>query len=269
MKLFLILFFFGCIFNGCSQENRGPGLSFDLFKNTPNWDLAKAVKQEDVPEIRRLIRDNKINVNLQEQKYGQTLLLLAVGNDKPVSTKALLEEGARQDIVNFLKEAPIHVATESVTLNKHSKEILGILLQAGADPNLELVRQDRPGEDYYKYVPLFGAIEDTACTRLLLDYGGNIYYNNGKGYPIWNMMFAFDYPFSQNIFVALDIIVQRKMPIPNPITYKIVNKEPIDALVLINNFKVHDDAAKIEAKQRIITYLKSIDFPNNGVYKGK
>ena len=73
-------------FSGCSQ-NLGPGYQFDLFKNTKNWDLAKAVERESSDEIVRLLKQGNTDINLQEPKFGTTLLHLAIGNDKLISVK--------------------------------------------------------------------------------------------------------------------------------------------------------------------------------------
>src|SRR4051812_19646657 len=94
-KLFLIMFIINAIIlSSCSQSTSlGPGYEWDLFKNTPNWRLAKAVAKEDTNEIYSIIKGGNVNLNLQETKFGRTLLMLAVGNDKEFSTAALLKMG--------------------------------------------------------------------------------------------------------------------------------------------------------------------------------
>ncbi|MGH2565254.1 MAG: ankyrin repeat domain-containing protein, partial [Ginsengibacter sp.] len=127
MKYSLIAIMFVCCLNsGCSQ-NFGPGYSFELFKNTPNWDLAKAVQNENENEIRKLIKEKGVDINLQEPKFGNTLLLLAIGNDKLISTRVLLEEGANINIPNSDMNKPIHQATKFIALKTNSFQIIKLL----------------------------------------------------------------------------------------------------------------------------------------------
>ena len=124
MKFFLIIMIFFCYLNsGCSQ-NFGPGYSFELFKNTPNWELAKAVKNENEKEIIKLIKQKKVDINLQEPHFGNTLLLLAIGNDKLIATKVLLEAGADVNIADAENNKPIHEATRFINLKKNSFDII-------------------------------------------------------------------------------------------------------------------------------------------------
>jgi ankyrin repeat protein len=171
----ILIFIISCTTMACSQNQKlGPGYQFDLFKNTSNWELAKAVDREDTTAIKQLIRKNKLNVDLQEPRFGRTLLLLAIGNDKLKSTKALLEMGANLNIADSQKYKPIHEASQFIPLKKNTLQILELLIQHGADVSDTLVQ--RKGNDTsYFYVPLMGACENLACAKLLLEHGANPY----------------------------------------------------------------------------------------------
>ena len=81
--------------SSCSQDDGlGPGYKWELFENAPNWNLAKAIKQQDTAAIFEIVKQKKIDLNLQEPTFGRTLLILAVGNDKFYSTQALIIAGA-------------------------------------------------------------------------------------------------------------------------------------------------------------------------------
>ena len=56
-----------------------PGYRFTNFENTKAWELAKAVQDEDVTNIERLVAENPKIINYQEPKYGNTLLMLTIG----------------------------------------------------------------------------------------------------------------------------------------------------------------------------------------------
>lgn len=254
-------------FQSCTNTLQlGPGYEFELFKNTPNWELAKAVKSENEDAINSILNDKNININLQEPTFGNTILMLAVGNEKLTSARILLEYGANQNITDIYGNAPIHEATHVIFLKKHAPEMLELLLKYGADPNM--VSMVINGQDSgYLSLPLMGAIENLDCTKLLLKYGANLYFKRNDEYPVWENLLSFGSRKSDNIFVAKYLIVDKKMKIPDPISYTIPSHLPRNALTFLNNFDVFDIPERAKAKAEILNYLKEIDFPQNGVYK--
>ena len=262
MKILNILMVLFLTFNtGCSQ-NFGPGYSFDLFKNTPNWHLAQAVEKEDSNRIKRIIKGEAIDINFQEPKFGSTLLKLAVGTDKLISTKILLEEGANLNIRDYENYTPILEATKFIDLKKNSLEILKLLIKYGANVNDTLI-QMKGSDTTYFYMPLMGAVENLDCAKLLLENGANMYVKHKSFYSIWYVMLTND--LNETIFFAQYLIRDKKMKIPNPITY--INDKPFDIyrLIKIENFR--GDNKKEKARQDILDYLYKIDFPKNQVYK--
>ncbi len=267
MKIFKIIFLVNCCLIACSQD-RGPGYRFDLFKNTQNWELSQAVDREDESMIDNILKSGNINIDLQESKYGTTLLLLAVGNDKPVSTKKLLEHGAKLNILDSLKISPIQEAVTHIGLKKHTAEILKLLLKYGADPNELLVRYDRVGDSIpYVSTPLLGAVGNLECSKLLLEHGANLYWKYDNEYPVWFVLLSSDLKPDQNIFVAKYLIVDKKMPVPDTVCYTIPDHKPIQIISLLNEHDVHGDPEKQKTKEAILSYLKKIDFPNHGAYR--
>ena len=65
------------IFSSCDIDwEESPGYRFGLFKDTPLWELAKAVKHEDTAAIRELIQEKHFDVNYQlRPHWGETLPL--------------------------------------------------------------------------------------------------------------------------------------------------------------------------------------------------
>ena len=90
--MFLILGIFLMV--SCDSTYNLPGFDFTLFKNTSAWDLAKAVEKEDVEKINALLRGGSLDVDYRENRFGHTLLMLAVANDLEKSVTSLLENGA-------------------------------------------------------------------------------------------------------------------------------------------------------------------------------
>lgn len=270
MKILIVIISIAITMSSCSQsQSLGPGYEFDLFKNTPNWQLAQAVNKEDTDAISHILKNGGTNINFQEPQYGNTVLSLAISNGKLLSVKTLLEYGANMNLKDSDHFEGIHVATDMISLRKNVPEILEMLLQHGADPNMVTNSTISYVDTSHFYLPLMGAVENLKCTQLLLDHGANLYYKKGETYPIWQVLLMLDIPNNENILVAKYLIVDQHMPIPDPIFYTIPNHQPRGALYLLNKFNVYNDPKKEQAKQEILDYLKKINFPQNGIYKEK
>src|SRR5580658_10106732 len=107
----------------CSQDF-GPGYRFELFRNTGNWQLAKAVDEQDTVRINALLKTGHLNIDLREPKFGRTLLLLAVGNDKLASAKCLLENHANVSLRDFSNTSPIMEASYDIAFKKNTVEMI-------------------------------------------------------------------------------------------------------------------------------------------------
>ncbi len=279
-QLAIICSLLSMLLMACDSEFFTPvGFKFTLMKNTPVWALAQAVKQEDVDEIKRLIQEEKVNVNYQEHqsRIHTTLLHLAVANDKLLSVKALLDNGAQQNISDAMDQYPIHYILLKEYSYKHRLEILRLLLNYGADPN----PQTKP---IYKNdtIPHYGrplmlyAVDNLECTKLLLEYGADINYKNsdetGWSYPIWLHVFRWDDLHDNDnnkVFVAKYLIVDKHLPIPDTLS---VTRRPgeqgfyFTALQCINEATLKNPDKKA-AKEEILAYLNKIGFPKQGVLK--
>lgn len=110
-----------------------------IYKNTPSWDLAKAVNDQNISEIERIVKDQPKLINYQESKYGATLLMWAVGMEKYESAEILLECGADPNIATIpYGETPLFQASSYSWVDSVAKKdpkYVKLLLSYGADPN--------------------------------------------------------------------------------------------------------------------------------------
>ena len=157
------------------------GDDYRLFQGTPAWDLAKAVEDQDVNEIKRQVQVKNIPVDYREERWKQTLLMLAVRTNKIKSVETLLELGADpntpNDTVEYFGENAVIIASTSV---RASPKILKLLLENGGNPNsVECgVQKDGHGNfiparffALYEAVPLF---EDFEKVRMLVEAGADV-----------------------------------------------------------------------------------------------
>lgn len=183
MKYLMILLTFSIISCRDIPVDKGDLLGDDyrLFQGTPAWDLAKAVEDQDVNEIKRQVQVKNIPVDYREERWKQTLLMLAVRTNKIKSVETLLELGADpntpNDTVEYFGENAVIIASTSV---RASPKILKLLLENGGNPNsVECgVQKDGHGNfiparffALYEAVPLF---EDFEKVRMLVEAGADV-----------------------------------------------------------------------------------------------
>lgn len=122
MKRIAILFSLLVAVVSCDKINRDKkidknqllGADYRLFQDTPAWELAKAVWDNDVDKIDEEVKKNPKVLNYQENKYGNTLLNLSVYNDNFKGFKELLKLGANPNITDSMHcSSPLITACES------------------------------------------------------------------------------------------------------------------------------------------------------------
>jgi hypothetical protein len=161
------------------------GNDYRLFQGTPVWDLAQAVQYEKVEEIKRIVKEEKIDFDYQELKFGKTLLILTVNNQHYNSCKALLELGANPNIHdNYNGSSAIIEAAGIENYNDDNTKFIKLLLAHGANPNDEEIGKRTEGNTTRK-TPLISACSDVnqftspiAKVKTLVEAGANINYKN-------------------------------------------------------------------------------------------
>jgi uncharacterized protein len=176
------IFLFVFIFFSCSaQTDKGKLLGYDyrLFQDTPVWELAKAVRSNDSTTVTRILKDNKINLNYQEAKFGETLLMLTVKNQQYEMCRKLLELGADPNVHNHADGSSAII--DAADIYSTGTEFVQLLLIHGANPNDEEVGERSEGNTR-RDTPLLNASETKLeIVKLLIDAGAKINYVNEFG----------------------------------------------------------------------------------------
>ncbi len=158
-----------------------------IYKDTPAWKLALAVKNENKKKIENIVVKEPQLLNYQDPKYGATLLLWSVGNEKYKSAETLLKCGADPNIATTTYgETPLFLAAGYSWVDyaaKKDAKYVELLLKYGANPNQNYIGGDErdtstePGTS-----PL---IESIGCgiekTKALVEGGADIDYKTPSG----------------------------------------------------------------------------------------
>lgn len=175
---------------------------FRLFQETPVWELAKAVQDQKVSKIKRLVKEEKLDVDFQESKYGNTLLMLAVKNEKYQSCETLLELGADPNKPNNHSgsSAMIDAAAINTTIGSDTK-FLKLLLEHGGDPNYVEVGERKKGINT-RNTPLIvacGYVDNFTKSpinkvKVLVEAGADVNYENDlSGFALRTALFQENY----------------------------------------------------------------------------
>ncbi len=174
---------FSCLLLSCSNINRDKpvdkqdltGGDYRLFQNTPAWDLAKAVQDENEKKINEIVSKDPKLINYQEPKFGNTLLMLTIMNQQIKPFKTLLENKADVNIHNTYEGTSALI--EACSFKQYNTKFAEILLQKGA--NVNDVQTDKTEPDKVKTALMKAAKTGKLdLVVLLVKHGADVNYQN-------------------------------------------------------------------------------------------
>jgi ankyrin repeat protein len=198
MKIHYLILAFLVLTTSCTSREQKVdkskllGNDYRLFQDTPAWDLAKAVEDENTELIKKIIKEGEVDVNYREFRFGQPLIMLAVINEQYASCKMLLELGANPNLhdKNDGSNAMIEAAKIDNS-NVDKMKFMGLLLKFKGDPNSVEVGPRRVGNTTRNSV-LIAAVDadeiysSLPIVKLLVKAGANINYENEFGQTAFN-----------------------------------------------------------------------------------
>ena len=259
----------------CKTNNERNYRIYDvrIYKDTPVWKLALAVKWQRKSKIEKLVKKNPHWLNYQEPKYGATLLLWAVGTEKYNSAKTLLKYGADPNIATFEGETPLFIAAGYSWVDIYAKKdpkYVKLLLSYGADPNKCYVGSEKSIIESGTS-PLMHSI---GCgiekTKALVEAGADINYKTKSGRTA-----AIDALMRQGLIdYAYYLIVEKKADVTEPVYIQI---EPIDLndlrypVNLLRNWVFDLDSKEYEMKMEIVKEFarQGVDYWKTTIPKSK
>lgn len=260
MRILLMLVL--CItFTGChNRENKVAkekllGKDYRLFQDTPVWDLAKAVEDENVSVINQLVTEKRLPIDYQESKFGNTLLMLSIKNSNYESVKALLSLGADPNLPNnYRGTTPMHDAAKN-----RDPKYLKLLIEYKGDPNIIENKQLITEDEEVRETPLNVAISyasgnNLEKVKLLVEAGADFNFYN-KSYTYIPHLPLSDAISHYQFDIALYLLEHGALY--DGIMYKTVQGDSVYILGALRRKIVDMNTDEYKQKRKVISFLKA------------
>lgn len=113
----IILIVTACIMECCTSPfSQNPqkmvynGIDAELYKNTPAWQLVRALDRGKFELAKEQITKDSSLANFVEPVYGNSVLFWAALNSNEKAVELLLNNGARVNMCNYFGESPLEMA---------------------------------------------------------------------------------------------------------------------------------------------------------------
>lgn len=270
MKVMIIQLVFSCLLLSCSNINRDKpvdktdltGSDYRLFQNTPAWELAKAVQDENEKKIDEIVSKNSKLINYQEPKYGNTLLMLTIMNQQIKPFKSLLEKKADINIHNTFDGTSAII--EACGSKYYDIKYAEILIQNGANVN-DIETGERKKGNSTRVTPLIEASKTglLELVALLISNGADVNYINEFNQS------ALSESIMQRKYEVSHYLLQNRADYKRPIFYRpdysipVENQDPNDKgkpMYLVDVLReafLDLDTDEYKYKMKIVDFLKS------------
>ena len=194
--ILIVLILSGFILNNRLPDGRYQRFDVRIFRNTPAWELAKAVNSQNTRRIAQISERNPELLMFEDPHHGLTLLIWAVGTEKYRSARALLEVGACPNILpSSGATALFHAASFSFVDRSANRDprFVTLLLEYGADPNIGFAGNPHSNNNTIEIgeTPLMRSIgAGIEKTKALVEAGADINFRteSGMNAAIWALL---------------------------------------------------------------------------------
>ncbi len=261
------------IFNSddTSQENSCKALGVDIFKDSKAYNLALAVKKNDISAINEIVSKDDSLVNEVDSVYQISILLLAVKLKKYEAAKVLLEHGADPNLasksvcVDDVEYSSVTPLYSLLLLSKDDKKLrdnddfLKLLLKHGANPNWLKIDKSVTLGDVYS-TPLVIADYSLSKVKLLVENGADVdfFFPNGQT-PVTMMLNSCGDIDDEKMKILKYLIVDKNADVTRSYyakeigSGKLVKVEPVDEL---RKWVFDVKSSKYKAKLAIVDEFK-------------
>jgi len=268
MRSIIIQIVLSFLLLSCSNINRDKPVDkkdltaddYRLFQNTPAWELAKAVQDENEKLINEIVVKASNLINYQEPKFGNTLLILTIMNQQIKPFEVLLADKADVNIHNTFDGTSALI--EACSFKQYETEYAEILLQNVATPND--VQTDKAEPDKVKSALMKSAKTGKLdLVKLLISKGADVNYQNEfdqsalsesimqKKYEVSYYLLQNGADYTRPIFYRPDYSVPSEKQDPND------KEKPMYLVDVLREAFLDFDTDEYKYKMEIVDFLKS------------
>ncbi len=245
-----IMFLFS---NGSCQTSPASGFNTRLFKNTPVYQIAKAIAKQDTLSIEEMLKKNPTLISYQEPRFGESLLEFAVITDRIHAVEKLLNLGSDPNLRSAIDNStPFLTACRYSGSLVNSDEIIDLLIKHGAKVNSS---QFDTAHDETKITAL-----KLACyhgklrtVQTLVDNGANL-----TGYPSNEGSLVCAALLTDKLDIIKYLLLDKKLPVPE---YCVIREQgskfekKVTMIDLLNEHDYSNDVKKQKLKEELLSFL--------------
>lgn len=236
------------------------GMDYKIFQNTKIYNLAKAVQNNNLNEIKLLVKHEKMDLNFQDPKFGNSLLMMTVMNQQYQTCKLLLELSADVNLHNYDNgTSAIIIAAEINNFFGSNTKFLELLISHGANPN-DIERGTKNLGGTFRKTPLIASCQilfDEAALnkiKILVEAGADINYKDEYGNCVLKEAIL------QENMEAVYYLLQKGADFSGVLIDRSDFSDHEEKLYIqdvLNELNFSTFSEKYEYKQKIIEFLKS------------
>lgn len=246
----IIMISFVFIFGQCtksSEDNNYLADNVRLFENTDGWEIAKAIEKDDASKVKSLVTgDHKKNINFQENKFGQSLLMWSIYCNKFESYKVLLAMGADINLKANDSTKAISIAPSNYETANYLKELLPY------KPDVNYVANSEKSELFR--TPLIAAAwYSLESTKLLVNAGANVNYSYSENENNNSPLYA---AFRGGKVKIIHYLLLEAKADPAMVLEKKLSGENVYAVNMLRTLTFDIGSEEYKLKMEIVDYLK-------------
>lgn len=224
------------------------GDDYRLFQNTPAWELAKAIEDENEDKINELINKDRKLLDYQEPIFGSTLLMLTIKNQQYKSFEVLLKNKASTKIHDTYEGSSALI--EACSSKHYDVKFAKLLLEYGANVNDVQVDIDNEGKTR---TPLMLASKtgNLNLVELLVKKGADLNYKNKHNQS------AFSESIMTSRYNVAYYLLVNGIDYKTPIFFREEQGKEMFLVDILREEFLDLDTKEYEYKMKIVDFIKS------------
>lgn len=268
-KAYIISLLLSITIGSCQKIDEMAGWKVEYFKGTPVYELAAAIKNDDLKQVEKLLRQKAFDINTRDNNYGNTVLTYATVYSKNEAIKMLLENGADPNLADTrYNETALILAVKNTRNNSGESydncntEIIELMIKYGGNVNTkqQFNYTSTNGGAVSANTSLLGIASQNGClnvVKLLVEHGADINFGT-ESEPNHIILSAL---YQNNLDIVKYLIVDKKAKVSPVLFTRPANGTTPAQNVSIESYLTDQDYVKdsdeFNLRQEIIDYLQN------------